>query len=53
VRAVWTVVTTCVIVGVVLFVGGLLGEMIAVQRAEVAELRRELDESRARRARGD
>ncbi|HZF66681.1 MAG TPA: glycosyltransferase family 2 protein [Gemmatirosa sp.] len=53
VRAVWTVVTTCVTVGVVLFVGGLLGEMIAVQRAEVAELRRELDEARARRARGD
>lgn len=49
VRAVWTVVTTCVIVGVVLFVGGLLGEMIAVQRAEVAELRRQLDELAAGR----
>jgi len=32
-----------------LFVGGLLGEMIAVQRAELAELRRELDEARAPR----
>jgi glycosyltransferase involved in cell wall biosynthesis len=47
-RAVWTVVVTCVTVGVVLVVGGLLGEMIAVQRAEVAELRRQLDELAAR-----
>jgi glycosyltransferase involved in cell wall biosynthesis len=52
VRAVWTVVTTCVTVGVVLFVGGLLGELIAGQRAELAELRRELDEERAARAAG-
>lgn len=51
-RAVWTFVTTCVIVGVVLFVGGLLGEMIAVQRAEMAELRRELEEARRARAGG-
>ncbi len=51
-RSVWTVVTTCVIVGVVLFVGGLLGELIAGQRAELAELRRELDEERAARAGG-
>jgi hypothetical protein len=50
VRWVWTFVTTCVIVGVVLFVGGLLGELIAGMRAELAELRRELDESRAARA---
>jgi glycosyltransferase involved in cell wall biosynthesis len=48
-RVVWTIVTTCVIVGVVLFVGGLLGELIAGQRAELAELRRELDEERAAR----
>jgi hypothetical protein len=34
----------CVIVGTVLFVGGLVGEMIAAQRAEVRELRRRLDE---------
>jgi glycosyltransferase involved in cell wall biosynthesis len=33
-----------VIVGTVLFVGGLVGEMIAAQRAEVRELRRRLDE---------
>ncbi|MGZ8411128.1 MAG: DPM/DPG synthase family glycosyltransferase [Gemmatirosa sp.] len=50
VRWVWTLVTTCVTVGVVLFVGGLLGELIAGQRAELAELRRELDEERAARA---
>jgi len=35
-------VETCVIVGSVLFVGGLLGEMIAGQRAELRELRRQL-----------
>jgi hypothetical protein len=49
-RWVWTIVTTCVIVGVVLFVGGLLGELIAGQRAELAELRREVDEARVERA---
>ena len=49
-RSVWTIVTTCVIVGVVLFVGGLLGELIAGQRAELAELRREVDEARVERA---
>ena len=48
-RWVWTIVTTCVIVGVVLFVGGLLGELIAGQRAELAELRREVDEARVER----
>lgn len=37
-----------VIVGTVLFVGGLVGEMIAAQRAEVRELRRRLDESPGR-----
>ena len=37
-------VVLCVIVGTVLFVGGLIGEMIAAQRAEVRELRRRLDE---------
>jgi glycosyltransferase involved in cell wall biosynthesis len=34
----------CVMVGTVLFVGGLVGEMIAAQRAELRELRRRLDE---------
>ena len=45
IRAVWTVIQTCLILGSVFFVGGLLGEMIAVQRAEVRELRRRLDET--------
>ena len=39
-------VVLCVIVGTVLFVGGLVGEMIAAQRAEVRELRRRLDDMR-------
>ncbi|MDQ6830144.1 MAG: glycosyltransferase family 2 protein [Gemmatimonadota bacterium] len=40
----WTVATTCLIVGSVFFVGGLLGELIAGERAEMRELRRRLDE---------
>ena len=43
VRAVWTLIQTCLILGSIFFVGGLVGEMIAVQRAEVRELRRRLD----------
>ena len=35
----------CVVVGTVLFVGGLVGEMIAAQRAELRELRRRLDDA--------
>ena len=49
VRAVWTVIQTCLILGSVFFVGGLVGEMIAVQRAELRELRRRLDERDAGR----
>jgi hypothetical protein len=48
IRAVWTVIQTCLIVGSTFFVGGLLGEMIAVQRAELRELRRRLDEEMTR-----
>jgi glycosyltransferase involved in cell wall biosynthesis len=44
VRAVWTLIQTCLILGSIFFVGGLVGEMIAVQRAELRELRRRLDE---------
>ena len=44
VRAVWTLVQTCLILGSIFFVGGLVGEMIAVQRAELRELRRRMDE---------
>ena len=43
-------VMTCVIVGSVLFVGGLLGELIAGERSEVRELRRRLDELESSRA---
>ena len=48
-RWVWTVIQTCLILGGLLFTTGLLGEMIAQQRAEIAELRRELDEARSAR----
>jgi glycosyltransferase involved in cell wall biosynthesis len=44
VRAVWTVIQTCLIVGSVFFATGLLGEQIAVQRAELREMRRRLDD---------
>lgn len=44
IRPVWTIITTCLILGSILFVAGILGEQIAGQRAEVRELRRRLDE---------
>ncbi len=44
VRAIWTVIQTCLIVGSVFFATGLLGEQIAVQRAELREMRRRLDD---------
>jgi len=43
-RWVWTVIQTCLMLGSIFFATGLLGEQIAQQRAEVRELRRELDE---------
>ncbi len=43
-RWVWTVIQTCLILGSVFFATGLLGEQIAQQRAELRELRRELDD---------
>jgi glycosyltransferase involved in cell wall biosynthesis len=46
-RWVWTLIQTCLIVGSIFFVSGLLGEMIAQQRAELRELRRELDDVNA------
>jgi glycosyltransferase involved in cell wall biosynthesis len=46
IRPVWTVITTCLTLGSIFFATGLLGEMIAGQRAEVRELRRQLDEMR-------
>ena len=48
-RAVWTAVQTFLLLGGVFFVGGLLGELIAGQRAEVRELRRLVDEVRSER----
>src|SRR3984893_12524237 len=39
-RPLLNLVEVCVIVGSVLFVGGFLGEMIAVQRAEMQDVRR-------------
>jgi len=49
IRPVWTIVQTCLILGSVFFATGLLGEQVAVQRAELRELRRQLDALRARR----
>jgi hypothetical protein len=51
IRPVWTVITTCLLLGSIFFATGLLGEQIAQQRAEVRELRRQLDEMRADRDR--
>ncbi len=42
-RWIWTLVQTSVLLGSVLFVGGFIGEMIAVQREEMRELRRRLE----------
>ncbi len=46
-RAVWTIVQTCLILGSVFFATGLIGDQIAVQRAEVRELRRRVEEEAA------
>ena len=43
VRSIWTIIQTCLILGSVFFVTGLLGEQVAVLRAEQRELRRRLD----------
>jgi hypothetical protein len=48
-RAVWTVITTCLLLGSIFFATGLLGEQIAQQRAELRELRRRTDEIAAER----
>jgi glycosyltransferase involved in cell wall biosynthesis len=49
VRPMWTVIQTALIVGSILFATGLLGELIAGQRAQIRELRRQLDELAADR----
>jgi hypothetical protein len=48
-RWVWTLIQTCLILGSVFFATGLVGEQVAQQRAEMRELRRELDEDARRR----
>lgn len=52
-RPVWTIIQTSLILGSIFFTAGLLGEQIAGQRAEVRELRRQLDEERTERERQD
>ncbi len=47
-RPLLTLIETCLILGSVLFATGLLGEQIAQQRAEIREMRRELDGLRRR-----
>jgi glycosyltransferase involved in cell wall biosynthesis len=52
VRWVWMIIQTCLILGSIFFVGGLVGEMIAGQRAELRELRRFLAERADERGSG-
>jgi glycosyltransferase involved in cell wall biosynthesis len=47
VRAAWIAIQTGLILGSVFFVAGLLGELIAGQRAQLRELRRQVDELRS------
>ncbi len=44
-RWVWTLIQTCLLLGSIFFATGLLGEQVAVTRAEQRELRRLLDET--------
>ena len=44
IRPVWTIIQTSLILGSILFATGLIAELIAAQRAEMAELRRRFDE---------
>ena len=48
-RSVWTVIQTCLILGGIFFATGLIGEQIAGQRAQLREVRRQLDEIAAER----
>jgi len=50
-RAVWTIIQTCLILGSVFFATGLIGEQIAGQRAQLREIRRQLDDVAADRMR--
>jgi len=44
IRAVWTLVQTCLILGSVFFATGFIGELVAAQRAETRELRARMEE---------
>jgi hypothetical protein len=46
VRAAWVAIQTALLLGTILFVSGLLGELIAGQRAQLRELRRQVEELR-------
>ena len=48
-RSLWTLIQTALILGSILFATGLLGEQIAGQRAQLREIRRQLDEQAAER----
>ena len=50
VRPLWTVIQTCLILGSIFFATGLIGEQIAGQRAQLREIRRQLDDLGADRA---
>jgi uncharacterized membrane protein YqjE len=51
-RWAWTIIQTTLIIGALFFSSGILGEQIAGQRAELREVRRELDEIRAAKEAG-
>lgn len=49
IRAVWTVIQTCLILGSVFFSTGFVGELVAAERAETRELRARIEELAHRR----
>jgi hypothetical protein len=51
IRPVWTIIQTCLVLGSIFFATGLLGEQIAGERAQLREIRRQLDEIAADKAR--
>lgn len=50
IRPIWTVIQTCLLLGGIFFATGLIGEQIAGQRAQLREIRRQLDELAAERS---
>jgi glycosyltransferase involved in cell wall biosynthesis len=51
VRSIWVLIETVLILGSILFATGILGEQIAGQRAQLREIRRQLDQLAAERMR--